>query len=303
MIHGQVTASDGTRIAYKLSGRRDGEPLLMIHGLGADTRGWILQQRSLGSRFRLVLVDNRGVGRSGRPAGPYSIETMADDAVSVLDGLGIERAHVIGASMGGIIAQAVAVLHPERVRSLVLACTACRHFGWRRELLGDWAHEARAHGMTEFVRRNIHWMVGPRSLKRLWPAVAVLAPLAFNVAADAFIAQIGAILDVDDGLRDQLAGIEVPTLVTVGSQDVLTTQGDSEEIASRIPGSELVVVRGGAHLFMVENARSFNRTVGAFHERIGAGLGRCPVGAALPGPGAVGPATSEGRAEHGGGGS
>lgn len=261
-------ADDGTRIAYKVTGRRDGEPLLMIHGLGADTRGWIMQERALGSRFRLILVDNRGVGRSDRPDGPYPIETMAADAITALEHAGYRSAHVLGASMGGIIAQAIAVLHPERVRSLVLACTACHHFSWRRELLADWAHEAEVYGMTRFVRRNIHWLVGPRSLKRLWPALAVLAPLAFNVPTESFVAQIDGILALDDTLREELRKVAVPTLVTVGSQDVLTTQGDSEQIASLIPDAELVVVRGGAHLFMVENPRTFNRTLDSFYDRI-----------------------------------
>ena len=261
-------AADGTRIAYALAGSRDAEPLLMIHGLGADTRGWIMQRRALASRFRLILVDNRGVGRSGRPPGPYGIETMAADAMAVLDHAGYRSAHVLGASMGGIISQAVAVRHPERVRSLVLACTACRHHPWRIDLLRRWAEEAEAHGMPEFVRRNLSWLVGPRSLKRLWPAMAVLAPLAFNVPVEAFVAQIDGILDMDDGLREELERVDVPTLVMSGSQDVLTTQGDGEEIASLIPGAELVVLRGGAHLFMVEQASAFNRTITDFYDRV-----------------------------------
>ena len=256
-----VQVADGTRIAYKLAGRADGEPLLLVHGLGADARGWIMQQRTLGRRYRLVMVDNRGVGRSDRPAGPYDLEVMAADAVAALDHAGYGSAHVVGASMGGILSQIIGVRHPERVRSLTLACTACRHFGWRRELLAEWADQAQAYGMREFVRRNLKWMVGPRSLRRTWPAMAVLGPLAFNVPAASFVAQIQAILSIEDSLRVELAEIAVPTLVLCGSQDVLTTQGDSEEIASLIPDAELAVVRGGAHLFMVEQAGAFNRTV------------------------------------------
>ncbi len=264
----EAIAADGTRIAYALAGRRDGEPLLMIQGLGADARGWTFQKRALASRFRLVMVDNRGAGRSGRPEGPYDIEVMAADAVAALDHAGYGSAHVIGASMGGIIAQALAVRQPERTRSLVLACTACHHYTWRRELLQEWAEEAQAFGMAEFVRRNLRWMVGPRSLRRLAPALAVLGPIAFSVPVSSFVAQIAAILDIDDSLRDELTDITVPTLVTVGSQDVLTTQGDSEEIASLIPGAELAVVRGGAHLFQVEQARAFNQVVVEFLDRV-----------------------------------
>lgn len=259
-------ASDGTRIAYELGGRRDGEPLLMIQGLGADARGWRMQH-GLGSRFRLIMVDNRGVGRSGRPDAPYDLEVMAADAMAVLDHAGHGSAHVMGASMGGIISQVVAVRHPDRVRSLVLACTACHHYTWRRELLAEWAEQAQAYGMREFVRRNLGWMVGPRSLRRLAPALAVLGPIAFSVPVSSFVAQIDAILRMEDSLRDELTGVAVPTLVLVGSQDVLTTQGDSEEIASLIPGAELAVVRGGAHLFQVEQARAFNQTVLEFLTR------------------------------------
>ncbi len=264
----QVITEDGTKISYALDGRRDGEPLLMVHGLGADTRGWVMQKRALGNRFRLVMVDNRGVGRSERAEGPYDLEVMATDALAALDHAGYGSAHVIGASMGGIISQVIGVRHPERVRSLTLACTACRHFSWRRELLSEWADQAQAYGMREFVRRNLKWMVGPRSLRRTWPAMAVLGPLAFNVPVASFVAQIQAILSIEDSLRTELADVTAPTLVLCGSQDVLTTQGDSEEIASLIPTAELAVVRGGAHLFMVEQAGSFNRTVNDFLTRV-----------------------------------
>lgn len=240
----------------------------MIHGLGADTRGWAMQKRALGSRFRLVMVDNRGVGRSDRAEGPYDLEVMATDALTALDHAGYGSAHVMGASMGGIISQVIGVRHPERVRSLTLACTACRHFTWRKELLSEWADQAQAYGMREFVRRNLKWMVGPRSLKRTWPAMAVLGPLAFNVPVASFVAQIQAILSIEDSLRGELVDVTAPTLVLCGSQDVLTTQGDSEEIASLIPTAELAVVRGGAHLFMVEQAGSFNRAVNDFLTKV-----------------------------------
>ena len=132
----------------------------------------------------------------------------------------------------------------DTIAQRTLACTACHHFEWRRELLAEWAEQAQGYGMREFVRRNLSWLVGPRSLRRLAPALAILGPLAFSVPVSSFVAQIRAILDMDDGLRDELAAIAVPTLVMVGSQDVLTTQGDGEEIASLIPGAELAVEMG-----------------------------------------------------------
>jgi 3-oxoadipate enol-lactonase len=260
-------AADGTRLHYETFGRRDGEPVLLIQGLGADSRGWIRQRRALAHRHRCVAFDNRGAGRSDRPAGPYDLEVMATDALAVLDAAGIDRAHVLGASMGGAIAQIVGVRAPERTRSLVLACTACRHHAWRRELLAEWAVVAQQRGMGAFAQQAVRWLIGPRSLRRFWPAVGLIGPLAMTGSPDAFAAQVAAILAMDDSLSIELAGIAVPTLVMVGTQDILTPMGDSEELAERIPGAELVLVRGAAHGFMLEQGAAFTRAALAFLDR------------------------------------
>jgi 3-oxoadipate enol-lactonase len=188
----------------------------------------------------------------------------------VLDAAGVAQAHVMGASMGGILAQIIAVRHPERVRSLVLACTACRHHTWRRELLAEWAETAERDGMGRFAREAVRWLIGPRSLRRFWPAFGLVGPLAMTGSPDAFVAQVRAILDMDDDLRAELSSIDVPTLVLVGSQDILTPMGDSEELAEEIPGAELVVIRGAAHGFMLEHGAIFNRTVVDFLDRVSA---------------------------------
>jgi pimeloyl-ACP methyl ester carboxylesterase len=232
-----------------------------VHGLGTDLRGWPPQRRAFGARYRCIAFDNRGVGSSDKPPGPYDLEVMAGDALRVLAAAGHPSAHVVGVSMGGILAQILAVRAPEQVRSLTLACTACRHLPWRRELLAGWAELARAEGMGSFVRENMRWLVGPRSLRRLWPLATMVAPLVLNVPPHGFAAQIAAILAMEDAMADELASVAVPTLVAVGSQDILTPRGDSEELAERIAGSELVVVRGGAHGFTLEHARTFNRLV------------------------------------------
>jgi 3-oxoadipate enol-lactonase len=262
-------AADGVRLHYEEFGRPDGEPLLLIQGLGADKRGWIMQRRALGARYRCIALDNRGVGRSDAPPGPYDLGAMAGDAVAVLDAVGIDRAHVMGASMGGVIAQILGVLHPERVRSLVLACTACRQLPWRRELLDEWARRAEQDGMRAFAQEGARWLVGPRSLRRLWPILGPVSGLALGGPPEPFVAQVHAILDADEGLRLELKGIEAPTLILVGSQDILTPQGDSEELAALIPGARMAVVRGAAHGFMVEHASTFNRLVLEFLDDVG----------------------------------
>ncbi len=263
-----ATAADGVRLHHEVIGRTDGEPVLMIQGLGADSRGWMRQRRAFAAHHRVVLFDNRGVGRSDKPEGRYDLEVMAADALCVLDELGIESAHVVGASMGGVIAQLLGVRHPDRVRSLTLACTACRHHPWRRELLAEWARVAQEDGMGAFANEAARWLVGPRSLRRFWPAFSALGAVALNVGADPFVSQVEAILSLDDHIRTQLGEVRVPTLVVVGSQDILTPLGDSEEIAELVPTAELAVVTGAAHGFMFEHASAFNRTVLAFLDRL-----------------------------------
>lgn len=256
-----LTVADGVRVHYRVFGRKDGEPLLMLHGLGTDHMGWVLQRHAFGGRYRCITVDNRGSGRSDKPEGTYDLATMADDAIAVLDELGIERAHVVGASMGGVLAQIIGVTHPDRVRSLVLACTACRIQSWRRELFTDWIAEAEDIGMRRFITGNLEWLIGPRSLRRLWPAARVIGLLATRAPVHGLVGQLRALLSVDEELAEQLASIVAPTLIVVGSQDILTPVADSEQLMALIPDAELAVLTGAAHGLMVENALTFNKTV------------------------------------------
>ncbi len=258
---------DGTRINYEVFGDPRGEPLLMIQGLGADSRGWIRQRRAFAARYRCIAFDNRFVGRSDSPDIELTLEDMAGDAVAVLDALNIGDVHVLGASMGGIVSQILGVTHPERVRSLLLACTSCRHHQWRRDLLAEWADIATEKGMRALVDAASLWMIGPRSRFRFWPVVGLLGPLGLQVTPQQFVQQINAILDIDESLAGELGKIDVPTIAFVGTQDILTPFGDSEEIVERIPGAELAAVRGAAHGFMFENANAFNRVVLDFLDR------------------------------------
>ena len=260
-------ATDGIRLHYETIGRRSGPPVLLIQGLGTDKHGWDLQRLALAPKYRTIALDNRGSGRSDKPFGEYSLEQMADDAIAVLDQAGIESAHVVGASMGGAISQVLALNYPERVRSLTLACTACRHHPWRRELLNEWASTASERGMGAMAREAARWVIGPRSFRRAMPLIGWFGPLAFGRPAHAFVAQVRAILATDDALADGLLTLDVATLIMVGNQDILTPRGDSEELAERIKGSELVVISGAAHGLMVEHASTFNRLLLDFLDR------------------------------------
>ena len=256
-----VRASDGIRLHYSTTGRAGSPPVVMIQGLGADKHLWGLQRLALAPRYRTIALDNRGAGRSDKPFGDYSLTQMADDVITVMDHAGVDSAHIVGASMGGVIAQLVYFQQPERVRSLTLACTACRHTPWRRELLGQWAHMAQTRGMAAMTAEAARWVIGPRSFRRISPAVGWMGPLALSRPAHAFAGQVAAILAADDHLAGHLAEIDVPALVMVGNQDILTPRGDAEELAELIPTAELVVISGAAHGFMVEHSTTFNRVL------------------------------------------
>ncbi len=262
-----IRASDGVRLHYSATGPSNGPPVLLIQGLGADKHFWNLQRFALAPRYRTIAIDNRGAGRSDKPHGVYTLEQMADDAVAALDHAGIDSAHVVGASMGGAISQLLALRHPDRVRSLTLACTACRHHPWRRELLAEWAEVAQHRGMGAMTHEAARWTIGPRSFRRISPLVGWLGPLAAARPPHAFVAQVAAILAVSDDVADRLGELTVPTMVMVGNQDILTPRGDSEELAERIPGAELVVISGAAHGFMVEHGTTFNRILLDFLKR------------------------------------
>ncbi|HSM66511.1 MAG TPA: alpha/beta fold hydrolase [Ilumatobacteraceae bacterium] len=265
-----VRTTDGTRIHYQVTGRPGAPPILFIQGLGADKNGWNLQRLATATSFRSVALDNRGAGRSDKPHGTYTLEQMADDAITVLDHAGVETAHVVGASMGGAISQIVAVKYPERTRSLTLACTAGRNHPWREELLASWRDAALERGIGSMGHEAARWVIGPRSFRRLLPAIGWLGPLALNRPAHAFAAQCNAILaagELHQDLIDRLPEIAVPTLVLVGNQDILTPRGDSEDLAATIPTAELVVISGAAHGFMVEHASTFNRVLLEFLHR------------------------------------
>ena len=254
-----ATASDGVRIHYEVIGFGRRPPVLFVQGLGAEKNSWNLQRAALALRWRTVALDNRGAGRSDKPDGTYDLEQMADDAIAVLDDAGIESAHVVGLSMGGAISQIIALKHPNRVRSLTLVATACRNHEWREELLQSWADVAATEGMGAVGREAARWMIGPRSFRRLLPAIAWMGPLQLFNPAGAFVSQVRAILRTTDQLQAELSNIACPVMVVVGNQDVLTPRGDAEEIASLIPTAELVIISGGAHGLHIEHAVTFNR--------------------------------------------
>jgi pimeloyl-ACP methyl ester carboxylesterase len=235
--------------------------------MGSCTEDWLLQFPTLSQRYTALAVDLRGHGRSDSPPGPYSIGRMAADVVGVLDGLSVAAAHVVGLSLGGLVAQALAIDHPERVRSLVLANTFARLRpqgvrGWMYLLsrvvaliLGGVERQA------EVVARGVFPHPEQAALRRL-----AVQRLRGNDPA-AYQATIRAVLRFDS--RPGLGTIHVPTLVVAGSDDTTVSLAAKQRLAAGIPGARLVVVPDSGHATPVDRPEAFNALVLGFLDEMG----------------------------------
>ena len=237
---------------YEVHG--EGTPLLMISGLGSSVETWSPFWKRLAERFRVILFDNRGVGRSTVPETPYTIRTMADDAAGLLDAIGIPSAFVYGSSMGGQIAQELTLSHPEKVRALVLGMTTC---GGPPAILPSPEVMARLASMANpqsgASPQEVLWSVSytpeflaahREELVREAAAVRYPAtPMGYRRQAEA---------SMRFNAYDRLPEVRVPTLVMAGSRDVLMPPGNARLIASRIPGARLYIFEGAGHGFTRE---------------------------------------------------
>lgn len=249
--------NQGTKLYWDEAGQ--GAPVLLIMGLGWASNMWHRTRPVLSARYRTIAFDNRGAGRSEVPPGPYSIAVMASDTAAVLDAAGIDSAHVVGASMGGMIAQEFALQYPARVRSLVLACTApggreAQHSGPEagEVLFGTGlSPEERARAIVPFIYDS----GTPREL--IEEDLAVLSQL--YPIPQGFVAQLQAILSWEACSR--LPQISAPTLVIHGVNDLLVPPGNGDLIASRIPGATLCKVACAGHIFFTDQSALAHRAV------------------------------------------
>lgn len=269
--HGEV------KIYWEQHGAK-GEPILCIMGLGGASHFWERQTPAFARKHRTIVFDNRGTGQSDKPAGPYSIAAMAEDARAVLDAAGCERAHVLGISMGGMIAQELALAHPERVGGLVLACTFARPGQDTERVASEAASATGAPSPLSFLREGANLDLSGVSFKQMFKFMMslVLSPefitrekewlrslmqrtIDSGLTIDHFLAQFRAILKHDASPR--LGDLRAPTLILTGDQDKLVPPHHSDELHRLIPGSTLYQVPGGTHGFNIEDPDEFNRRV------------------------------------------
>ncbi|MBD0369697.1 MAG: alpha/beta hydrolase [Pyrinomonadaceae bacterium] len=255
----------GTKIYWDASG--EGEPLLLIMGLGSASDMWYRLLPEFSSRYRTIIFDNRGVGRSDAHPGPYSIATMAQDAAAVLDAAGAESAHVVGFSMGGFIAQEFALHYPERVRRLVLASTACggKEVVWAEpEVLTALAAKdvkSREEGFWTTAPFNYHEST-PRELIEEDLEVTLRSPL----KRESYQAQLQAIMSWK-GSYSRLKELNITTLILHGDSDRLIPTENGKILARVIPDAELALIEGAGHRFMTDRLEESGRVIMSFLDR------------------------------------
>jgi pimeloyl-ACP methyl ester carboxylesterase len=251
------------RMHYEVSGA--GAPVLLISGLSAPAVNWALQAKALARRFQVVVFDNRGVGETDLPPEPvYTTGQMADDAAALLRHLKLGRAHVVGASMGGTIAQELALRHPRLVRSLTLLCTWAEGDARFLHTIEAWTSLAYRVPIEERYRYVFYpWIFSPEFLaKKENVETAFQRSMAYphQTKAEAIERQARGILAWNGTRAKRLSAIRVPTLVMVGRDDILTPPAFSKDLATRIRRARLVVLPGG-HGFFLENPDQVNRTI------------------------------------------
>jgi pimeloyl-ACP methyl ester carboxylesterase len=251
----------GVELYYEEHGR--GEPLVLVPGFGTGLWIWYRQVPAFAERFRTVVFDPRGVARSAAPDEPFTMRDLADDLAALLEELKVEKAHVLGASFGGFVAQEFALAHPARTRSLVLCCTSYGGAGHRPPAPETLAAIASTKGLNteERVRENLLLAFSPRFVEEQPDEVERVINLRAenDVPEHAYTRQLQAAVAFDAAAR--VGGINVPTLVISGDADAIVPHENSLNLVAAIPGARLKIIEGGSHAFFIERPEEFNRAV------------------------------------------
>jgi pimeloyl-ACP methyl ester carboxylesterase len=250
--------SNPATLAFRTRGR--GDPLVLIMGLGADGTVWEEHVKAYEQHFTCYLIDNRGIGGSPKPAGPYTTAQMADDVAALMAAQGIAQARVAGLSMGGAIAQELALRHPARVRSLALVSTWAKCTPYMKNVFTHFKAMRATTRLEDFMRLLQLWIWTPGYLAAHEAELAEARRLAglaeFPQPQQGFEGQCDACIEHDTAAR--LGAITAPTLVTVGDQDIFTPLACSEALQQGIACARLSVFAGSGHVHHWECLERFN---------------------------------------------
>ena len=249
---------------YEIQG--DGEPLILIPGLGTGAWLWFKQVPAFAGSFRTIIFDPHGVERSDKTNEAFTIRTLAETVADLLDRLGIERAHILGASLGGFVAQEFVLLFPQKTMSLVLCCTSAggaRHVPPPASVLEAYASNFHL-SRNQRIRENLLLSFGPRYVAEHAEEVEQVLEmrLANFVPENVYMNQVraGQAFDLDA----QISRIEALTLIITGDADTIVPVENSYHLAAAIPRAQLIIVPGGSHMFFIEQATRFNSAVTVF---------------------------------------
>jgi 3-oxoadipate enol-lactonase len=259
--------TNGQELYYEVHG--EGPALVLVMGIGYDSSLWTLAQvPALSTLFRVVIVDNRDAGRSAKASHPYSIADMADDLAGLLDALGIQRTHLLGLSMGGMIALEFALRHADRLDRLVLTGTGAAPARSAVDPIQIWSWvkandtTGKVFGGQQFT--SLFSTAFLRNPEAVQDTTALLASNPYPMSPEAYGRQAEAYLQFD--VLGRLGAITAPTLVVVGEQDLVTPPWIAREVAEAIPGARFEVIRGdgSSHVLPIERPDDFNRLVSDF---------------------------------------
>jgi len=255
---------NGLRLYYEIEG--DGEPVVLIPGFAAGRWIWFKQTAALSRDFRVIIFDPRGVSASDKPEGPQTISLLAGDVAHLLETIGVESAHIVGASFGGFVAQEFALKYPAMTRKLVLCCTSFggpNHVAPSTDTLAALA-STKGLNSEERMRANLLLAFTPEYVRREVSEVDRIVHLrATNeVPEHIYLSQLQAAMSFN--AESRLDQITSPTLVLSGDADVIVPVQNSRNLAAMIPGAELKIVAGGSHTFFIEQADQFNRIITNF---------------------------------------
>jgi len=254
--------ANGVDINYELTGREEAPVVMLSHSLASSMVMWNPQLESLEAHFKVLRYDMRGHGRSEAPGGAYTLEMLAQDAVALLDALGIYKVHFVGLSIGGMIGQGVALNHKDRLESLALCDTSAVMPAEAQPILQERIEAARQNGMAGQVEGTLERWFTPEYLKANPPEVEMIRRQIRETPLAGY-------LGCSDALRglnylDRLPEVTLPTLIMVGEEDPGTPVSAAEAIHERIAGSHLVVLPAARHLSNIEQAEAFNNAMMGF---------------------------------------
>jgi 3-oxoadipate enol-lactonase len=250
---------NGISINYEIDGEDTGKgTIVLINGLADDLLSWGFQIPAfVAAGYRVLRFDNRGIGKTDRPAGPYTSKLMADDAKALVDHLGLSGFHLMGVSMGGMIAQEYAVANPGDLKSVTLACTYGKADAFCQTMFAMWADMAKKIDVPFVMRDVALWaFTVPFFSERAAEAAEFAAAMgALDMSVDTYLAQLNVIQEHD--AMSRVGRIPVPTLVLAGEEDILIPVRLSKELREAIPRSQWKTTKGG-HACLWESPEPFN---------------------------------------------